>query len=116
MDSNAPFCEAVGRPAFDWHDYLARCLSEKEISTEEYEKARELSGSWVTCAVGNQCAILPRDLDDNAPEDEELKELGAVFHWQIITDRYFLARITLEQIEQRAAFLIDQIRKEANNG
>lgn len=117
MDSSASFCEALGKKPFDWNEFLEKAIS-KSISEEEYNKACKLSGSWVTCAVGNQCAIIPRDLRSPmpAPIDDQLGFLGGIFHCCIVDREYLEARHILGKIEIRSAQIISQIRKEVVNG
>ena len=71
----------------------------------------ERSRSWITCAVGNQCDIIPRiqsitSPGFGAPIDTQLRYLGVLFHNQILLQMYKQALETLEKIELRSAFLI----------
>lgn len=67
----------TGKKAFDWEKFLNTPLEKyTELSLKE---AVELSERWVTCAVGNQCDIIPRDVDGN-PDDLRLRRYGTRFN------------------------------------
>lgn len=80
------YVETKSKTPFDWVTFLSRNC--KDMTEKELEKATKLSQSWVTCACGNQCAIIPRakkDSDDfkyGEPLDETLGNLGSDFHGQ----------------------------------
>lgn len=90
----------------------------KYKDTEKYKakhkEAVNLSGSWVTCACGNQCAIIPRD-GDGRPTDMGLYALGHAFHNQIDLELYTEASKTLMQIEKHSAELVAKIKKQNLN-
>lgn len=67
--------EAKGRRTFNWNRALSHDII---LSLPNLKKMRTLACSWVTCACGNQCAIIPRDIY-NSPEDEDLYILGQGF-------------------------------------
>ena len=84
-----------------------------------------MAASWVTCAVGNQCARIPR-LETGCPVDNTLDMLGTEFydvimHWYWETDEAdrdahdhrSRALDLLVRIEQRSAYLI---QKEGSHG
>jgi hypothetical protein len=71
------YTEVRGEKPFDWNKALAPDFS--EMSFRQMDKMHVLSKSWVTCAVGNQCAIIPRGRL-GVPQDSELEELGSEFH------------------------------------
>ena len=82
---------------------------------EEREKVQDLemqACSWVTCACGNMCDIIPRD-GGGSPLDEKLDHLGVLFSQYI--DEHNLdvdkAVKTLEKIEKRSEKLIKSILK-----
>ncbi len=120
--TNHPYSQKELDEPFDWSAFLQKT----EFTPKETEDAFFLSGSWVTCACGNQCDVIPRDFKGE-PEDCALHELGMVFYrhirgMNIITrdDREDHVGLTFEQhrvkaiatlrlIESRAQFLIDQI-------
>jgi hypothetical protein len=68
--------EVRGADPFDWWEFLDKPEAEALIPMRI---AQSLSGSWVTCACGNLCAIIPRDATGE-PEDQKLMELGMDFH------------------------------------
>lgn len=104
-------------------------------SEEMYNRA----GQWVTCACGNQCAIIPRQEEEihgrvyvGKPLDVDLARLGLDFY-QVVADfpgsvfntekatlfpfvgRFVKALEILDKIEARSAVLIDrELRKRRN--
>ena len=124
--SHKSYCEASGRTPFNWGRFLRR----KRYTVAELEKARRLSGEWVTCACGNQCDVIPRNtigeerylanryVSKNEPLDDQLGDLGMQFHQAIVnlqvdieTPRPFLrsrnkAASILRRIERRSAKLV----------
>ncbi len=105
--------------AFDWNKFLTK----KTYTRKELVKAEDLANRWVTCACGNQCAIIARD-DDNEPYDYRLSNLGGKFADNLTNMRirwtygvetgnfsYFRrakekAVETLKKIEERSTILI----------
>lgn len=98
------FAETQGKPSFDWNLALA---NPPKIDSEEHKQLVKLSGDWVTCACGNQCAIIPRS-NGLVPDDKELNELGIDFCKSICFADWPLAKYILLQIEARSTILITQ--------
>lgn len=96
-------------PLFDWNDFLQRANT-NQITQKESENAEEEAASWVTCACGNQCAIIPR-FSDGEPKDKPLRQLGYQFFYAIEEEKWGAARETLREIEIRAAELIREIKE-----
>lgn len=114
MSELITFAESEGEKPFDWDKFLDRALK-GEISDKEDHEACILSGSWVTCSVGNQCEIIARD-HLGIPRDEDLESYGRIFYGLICEKDYYHARIYLRKIEKRSAKLIREIlEKEADN-
>jgi hypothetical protein len=65
---------------FNWFLFLDQKFS--DISPAELHRASTLAASWVTCACGQLCRVLPRDCN-NAPEDKTIRNLGLEFMNQI---------------------------------
>src|SRR5215217_4099768 len=70
--------QKVKATPFNWLDFLET----SKHSLDEMQKAKELAGNWPTCAVGNQCAVIPRD-SDGEPVDNLLSVLGSEFYKHI---------------------------------
>ena len=86
---------------FDWKAFL----SKKEVTDQEWRAAKELSENWVSCACGNQCAVIPRG-PRHRPLDDMLASLGYQFH-ELIEERNVPdAQQVLGDIEARTAFLL----------
>lgn len=111
------YAETQGKAPFDWNHFLNRAIA-GQITVAEEAKAMQLSSRWVTCACGNQCAIIPREGDccggPGAPNDEMLKDLGLQFDYEIRACAWRAAKMTLRDIELRADELIRQILAEKN--
>lgn len=100
------YAETMGQPAFDWNLFLDRAdAGEIAYEGKEYKVACHLSGSWTSCACGNECAVIPR-YDDGSPIDCELWEDGVAFYREIARADWVEARLTLARIESRSAILI----------
>jgi hypothetical protein len=66
------------------------------------------ANDWVTCACGNQCAIIPRS-SSGTPMDDKLEELGIDFAHYVRGEDWVEARHTLALIEIRSIVLIERI-------
>lgn len=99
--SDKTYAETRGEPPFDWWKALDNptAFADNELAVK--------AGAWVTCACGNQCAIIPR-FQDGQPKDDELDSLGMRFYAAVESGNWSLAKITLRQIESRSSFLISE--------
>lgn len=115
------YSEATGHAPFDWNKWLDAAIADPEsVTQKEHERVRGLSFHWVTCACGNQCAIIPRiehpivldPSEEHAgpgmPEDTVLANLGGDFHANITTREWSEAKQILRDIEIRADLLIKE--------
>lgn len=98
------FAEHCAGAPFDWNVALAQ----KNISATKWEILDELACKWITCAVGNQCNVIPRN-KWGCPLDNTLCELGEKFSLAIGQHRKIKAKNILLKIEQRSAELISQL-------
>lgn len=105
--SEQTYAEVNGKMPFDWNEFLRRAIA-GEISNAELSDAKSISGSWVTCACGNQCAAIPRmpSALGGGPEDELLYALGIEFTDYVVSCEFVSAKETLERIEARSAELL----------
>jgi hypothetical protein len=101
---NETYSKTRGEEPFDWNKFLAR----KRINSEQWLDAANLAGSWVTCACGNQCKIIPRDIDGE-PKNPLLRRLGTRFYHDIQDEDKAGARATLKRIEAQSAIVIKRI-------
>lgn len=109
------YTQINNKKPFDWNKFLDRAIKGKTTEDENIE-AENLAQSWVTCACGNQCAIIPRHpCDSIAPEgtpmDEQLAELGQEFFFAIEDEDFKSAKHILKRIEKRSAKIIEQETK-----
>jgi hypothetical protein len=102
------YSEDQGKKAFDWN----KALSAKSISGKKWDKLLKKAGDWVTCACGNQCAILPR-YADGEPKDQILSLLGGIdgFFGAIRNRDKENAIDLLAMIETRSEILIRRLSK-----
>lgn len=105
MNKTITYTEEKGKKPFDWNVFLDK----EYITDEEWEEASILANNWITCACGNQCVIIKRDFD-GAPIDVILEELGVNFATFIEYQDVVGAKMTLNEIENRSAELIKEIR------
>lgn len=101
------YTERRGEKPFDWNKFL----NKENITDEEWEHAAGLSSDWITCACGNLCDIIPRNVA-GCPEDDILYTLGIDFDNSIDFKQITRAKKTLHKIEERSAFLIKELIKE----
>jgi hypothetical protein len=101
------YAETQRKEAFDWNKFLE---NPPEKGSEEHLDACDLAESWVTCACGNLCDIIPR-YPIGSPVDEELQSLGIAFNNSIQDTRYDDAKEILDKIEKRSAELIFELTK-----
>lgn len=102
------YAERHGNYKIDWW----RELDNPPMSgSKEHRVLITQSERWVTCAVGNQCDVIPRDRK-GCPHDYKLHALGVAFDLYITNAEWKKARKTLLKIEKRSAKLIAEINKE----
>lgn len=119
MSSTAPdlrtFAETHNQ-AFDWFKWLQDALVTTPTE-DQWDRALWIAQSWVTCACGNQCAIIPRH-GNGMPKDDILRELGsdAGFFGAIKKREPDKALQYLRLIEHHSAYLIEkELAKQAAN-
>jgi len=108
------YSEEKNRPAFDWNKNLDALIAGEEMSLEKLKELDDISGSWVTCACGNQCAIIPRNKAVGYPLDKKLHELGLDFCLEICDSEWTAAKEILKKIEARSDILIKELLNEKN--
>jgi hypothetical protein len=99
------YAEECNEPPFDWNAALDKIIARGWAEPEEVDTMEDLANDWVTCACGNQCAIIPRDYA-NTPRDERLRHLGVDFTDFVGWGEWRSAKVTLQKIEARSAELI----------
>lgn len=118
------YCETQQNETFDWNLFL----QQKTINEQQHNDACKRAMSWVTCACGQQCHIIPRlekgDMIKNefgiktevqqhligCPVDDELQRLGSQFYTYIYNCMYKNAKQVLRLIEIRSNELITEIK------
>lgn len=93
--------ETVNQVAFDWNKFLEEA-TQRHPNSDEHDRVTYLAESWMTCACGNQCAIIPRSAKNGSPNDAELCELGYQFYKSIQRGDWVEAKQYLKDIEARA--------------
>jgi hypothetical protein len=99
------YAERRSRKMINWNDVIENRINGTSDHYTTHDLA-QYAGSWVTCACGNQCEIIPRN-GDGSPQDEELSDLGIDFSTYIGAEEWRLAKVTLSRIEARSKVLID---------
>lgn len=110
------YAETQGATPFDWNAALNAAI-EKEPTRQKRFELEEKASSWVTCACGNTCAIIPRSrykYTNDAPVDVELLELGLWFNTSVVNQNWNKAKVILQQIELRADVLIKEELQKLN--
>ena len=105
------YAQVTGQETFDWNAFLDR--KKKTIKKKDWKIVEEIAQNWTTCACGNQCSIIPRELNGE-PVDKKLTKLGgdSGFYGAILDRDKKLAKKFLKKIEKRSAKLIKkEIRK-----
>jgi len=114
------YAKSKGAPAFDWNSFLNKEIVQHTLT--EMQEAGVMAGSWVTCACGNQCEIIPR-YNDGTPKDNILFGRGHDFYVYVVgmghahaehnTEAFNKfrrkAHLALQEIEGRSAELIKEI-------
>jgi hypothetical protein len=100
------YSEQQGKEVFDWNLALDDAIKNGVIK-ERHEYLDHLSGSWITCACGNQCASLPR-FSKGEPMDMSLAYLGEDFMDLIENKNFIEAKEILAKIEERTIVLLSQ--------
>jgi len=100
------YAEKLGVPPFNWFEALNK--PDDEI---EWDELIDRASGWITCAVGNQCSIIPRDIWGE-PKDQVLSRLGNTFFNKILKSKAKPVLKTLHDIEERSAYLINQIKEQ----
>ena len=84
---------------WDWYSFLD---ASDEVKEMHHNTAIKLSSSWVTCACGQLCEVLPKGFH-NRPLDDSLEDLGVLFMKVIDAKDYTVAKTTLDK---RTAYLL----------
>ena len=92
----------------DWNKELE---NPPKLFSKRYYELACAADKWVTCAVGNQCKIIPR-YDSGEPKDFRLRTLGIKFSDHIDAADFKTAKEVLEKIENRSGELIKEIKDE----
>jgi hypothetical protein len=96
------YAESKRRPIFDWNEFL----NKEEMANDEWAHAEDLSSSWVTCACGNMCDVIPRE-KGGRPLDINLDVYGMNFSDAIENKDKEEAKRILVLIELRSQYLIN---------
>lgn len=103
------YTEKEDHESFDWRKELLLCIKDPLLTGEDHRRLVLKAKEWPTCAVGNQCSIIPRNCD-GAPMDNELAAYGISFLNKVNSRDFHGAISVLNYIEERSSFLIKQIK------
>lgn len=105
---NTSYARSRDKAPFNW----SRFLNRKRLTDKDWEGAYTLSTDWVTCACGNQCAVIPRT-STGEPLDFRLSNLGLDFMSAIKDKNATKGKRLLRYIEKCSLAIIKQLNKEA---
>jgi hypothetical protein len=108
LNVNLKSIKITNRSRFNW--WLAIQYAEKTQDSDFKDQLAHLASDWVTCACGNQCAIIPRHFT-GAPEDDVLYEEGKNFYEYVESEDWAKAKETLKKIEERSAEVIAETER-----
>ncbi len=80
-------------------------LTNTDPSEEEWQEARNRARAWPTCACGEQCKTLPKDIL-GGPDDGLLRTFGMEFMRFIHEKDQAAALNAFRAIENRSAYLL----------
>jgi hypothetical protein len=104
------YTASKGKKPINWFKTLNSLIhDDSNLTDKQFLAFVNLSKSWVTCACGTQCSILPR-YRDGTPCDLLLNELGLKFYADITNRAWTRALKTLSKIEKRSCFLLKQMK------
>lgn len=104
------YSQSKAQEAINWHLVVERALT-GDLTDDEQIAYTSYAANWVTCAVGNQCQIIPRTTGA-WPEDDRLYYLGTGFSNAFRDGEYGYAKRILGVIEWRSSQLIGRIIRE----
>jgi len=110
------YAETMGAAPFDWWKALD---NPPDLEPAQHWVLMRRSADWVSCACGNQCAIIPRTNSPGmigVPVDQELRQLGYDFHANICRGGWGSAKSILKEIEARSTILIQEELAKLNHG
>lgn len=97
--------EAVMPVGFNWIAVLKDLVAGAPVTQYDHQLLIQLSERWPTCACGQLCKTLPRDVN-GAPKDKKLRLEGYIFDRHIEAKRWKLALKCFYRIEARTAKLL----------
>lgn len=98
--------DATTSDGFNWLAVLKDLAAGAPCDGELRARLNDRANRWPTCACGQLCASLPRNLSDGSPVDSELHTLGSLFCGFVHGRSWIAAIETFRQIEERADYLL----------
>jgi hypothetical protein len=92
---------------FNWRKRLDELIKSNFRDPHDYEQLVALARTWPTCACGELCKSLPRNLD-GAPVDLILAGMGLRFYHDIVGCDWVTARNRFLAIEKRVGELLER--------
>lgn len=90
---------------FDWFNVLEPLANGATIDLDDQETLTIKAHEWPTCACGQLCKALPRDMR-KAPHDGLLRSLGTRFYHRVLASDWVGALQVFNKIEARSAMLL----------
>lgn len=94
--------QITNKKSIDWNKVLENW---NNLSTRDKAMYIQKSKSWVTCACGSLCSIIPRRYS-NMPDDSILTHLGRKFTTAMMAEDIKSAKSILKKIEKRSNIVI----------
>lgn len=91
----------------NWITELEECIRDYPVTLDKACKLSAAASHWPTCACGQLCKNLPREVD-GAPLDARLRRLGFLFMDAVESEIWKDALDVFHQIEARTAELLKQ--------
>lgn len=91
--------------------HWGRRINRAEKNGEFTLKDKKDSESWVTCACGRHDPRLQKEDKTRGPRDVQLSDLGARFAGTVSINNFDGSRSVLTMIEERATYLLRELRK-----
>lgn len=92
---------------FNWIHKLKELVINPDITDSEHEDLASLAEDWPTCACGELCKKLPKNLS-GIPLDSTLWKLGSLFCSWIALKKWDKAIEVFYEIESRTSYLLSR--------
>lgn len=103
------YAETKHNKEFDWYKAL-RKATKGQLDHFEINDLKKLASNWITCACGNLCAAIPRNIQGE-PIDDDLQILGSAFYNKVNAELWDDAIEVLHEIEARSIQIMSEMNQ-----